>query len=230
MWLPASTPDFFWGCRGKRIYLYWLLKTTQFIKQHCPHLVSNELSSGSPSYSDVKIRSRTSLKEEAKTQFIFASRMRSRWLVVEIEESDVYFLSLFFLKQSITVHTYSVFFFNFQFSLSQLHLLWWIRGPLLPGWVSRPERMGLLHPLSLGLCPRGGERKATLHPLGARAITTGWWNAAAVPCAHTHLGLLPPQYRLHRPRLQGGKLANICCLAVLGGHRSSPIPETLVFL
>lgn len=47
------------------------------------------------------------MKEEAKTKFIFASRMLSRCLVVEMEESDLCFLSLYFLKQSITVHTYS---------------------------------------------------------------------------------------------------------------------------
>lgn len=125
---------------------------------------------------------------------------------------------------------YSFFFFNFQFSLSQLHLVWWIRGPLWPWWVSRPERMGPLIPRSNGLCPTGGERTATLRSLGTRAVITGWRDAAALVCSRAHLGLFPPRCRLHWSRLRGGKLANICCLAVLRGLRLIPIPEILVLL
>lgn len=107
-----------------------------------------------------------------------------------------FFPSAFWNKVLLSTHTVV---FNFQFSLSQLHLVWWIWSPLLPWCVSWPERMGLLAPHSIRLCPRGRERKATLHPLGTRAIITGWWNTVTVLCTHTHLGLLPPQCWLRWP-------------------------------
>lgn len=105
-----------------------------------------------------------------------------------------FFPSTFWNKVLLSTHT--VVFFNFQCSLSEVHLVWWIRGPVWPWCVSWPERMGPLTPHSTGLCPRGGVRGAPLHPLGTRAIISGRWDTAAVLRTHRHLGLLPPQCQL----------------------------------
>lgn len=111
VWLPAFSSKFLLWLQ-ENTSLYWLLKPTWFTKHL--HWVSNELPSDAPSCFHLKMWSGTCLKEESKAQSIFASRMLSRWLVVEmVEPKSVFFF--YFLKRSITVHRYSLFFLTFLF-------------------------------------------------------------------------------------------------------------------